>query len=309
MADLTCSPVAVYVPPLTAVDVSAVGTPQSLCTALLAIQRIASEQATLTWLSGEQQDKAILTALRNTKPPKQSTGVLLCREMRSGAVLTLVWQARRSRPAQVQAAVARVGARGAKVHCVVVGTCSVCVMFSHGACVTGASRSSTAAGELAGSVFVKPSNSAQSALHETVVIALVREQCGADAALCTLLPVDVRAVGDTLRMRRLPNDPCFSLDDLWVVAQSLARVLEVTAACRVVHLDIKPANILLDRQERRAVVIDWELAERIPADRERVVLRSVRGTRGFMVCVRHAFLLLLLLVLSLSLSVSAASCN
>ncbi|KAK3210843.1 hypothetical protein Dsin_015549 [Dipteronia sinensis] len=85
--------------------------------------------------------------------------------------------------------------------------------------------------------------------------------------------------------RRSGNNPggCLSWDLRFRVAVDVARglcYLHQDCRSRILHLDVKPENILLD-ENYRAIVADFGLSKLMNKDESRVVT-NIRGTRGYL---------------------------
>lgn len=85
------------------------------------------------------------------------------------------------------------------------------------------------------------------------------------------------------RRRRSRRGGCLSWDLRYRVARDVAKALAYLhhdCRSRVLHLDVKPENILLD-ENYRAVVSDFGLSRLMGKD-ESQILTTIRGTRGYL---------------------------
>ncbi|CAL1359307.1 unnamed protein product [Linum trigynum] len=80
-----------------------------------------------------------------------------------------------------------------------------------------------------------------------------------------------------------PNPRCLTFDLRYRVAIDVAKALNyLHSDCRsrILHLDVKPENILLD-ENHRAIVSDFGLSKLMRRDESRVIT-NIRGTRGYL---------------------------
>src|SRR5439155_19127707 len=81
---------------------------------------------------------------------------------------------------------------------------------------------------------------------------------------------------------RLARQPRLSVDAVRRILGEVADALDYAHACGVVHRDIKPDNILIDRASGRALVTDFGIA-RAAAGETRITLTGVAvGTPAYM---------------------------
>lgn len=94
------------------------------------------------------------------------------------------------------------------------------------------------------------------------------------------LAVD-EVVGDTLqhRLNRIEREP-LTLDEKLRISGSLARAVELLSMARVIHGDIKPANIMINTEaSSAAVLIDFSCAAMVGGDGNAV--RPAGGSEGY----------------------------
>src|SRR5690348_1095018 len=81
---------------------------------------------------------------------------------------------------------------------------------------------------------------------------------------------------------RLTRPPRLSVDAIRRILAEVADALDYAHACGVVHRDIKPDNILLDRATGRALVTDFGIARAAAVDARLTVTGVAVGTPAYM---------------------------
>jgi protein kinase-like protein len=82
--------------------------------------------------------------------------------------------------------------------------------------------------------------------------------------------------------QRLARQPRLSIDAVRRILSEVADALDYAHACGVVHRDIKPDNILLDRSSGRAVVTDFGIARAAAGDARLTLTGVAVGTPAYM---------------------------
>jgi serine/threonine protein kinase len=81
---------------------------------------------------------------------------------------------------------------------------------------------------------------------------------------------------------RLERDPRLSLDEALDVAEQCLAGLQAAHAQGLIHRDVKPANVLLERGTGRAVLIDFGLVRRLDDAARRTAPGTILGTADYM---------------------------
>ena len=112
--------------------------------------------------------------------------------------------------------------------------------------------------------------------------AIIHRLVTSDPRLTTFLPHVISATNDYLVTTRYPSDLVCSIEDIVIVLHDVATALDMCHSQGLLHLDVKPANILLDRVRRRARLIDFNISRFLPPGMLQIFLTKPVGTRWYM---------------------------
>ena len=85
------------------------------------------------------------------------------------------------------------------------------------------------------------------------------------------------------RYMRYPDQPALSLPEVLDIALQLADILHHLAQHRVIHKDIKPANILLHPESKHVQLIDFSIASLLPKETQELQSpESLEGTLAYL---------------------------
>ncbi|MGB3534054.1 MAG: AAA family ATPase [Microcoleaceae cyanobacterium] len=85
-----------------------------------------------------------------------------------------------------------------------------------------------------------------------------------------------------ISLKKYMNDKCINISDFLIIAIQITEILDQLYQNRVIHKDIKPANILIDPDTKEVKLIDFSIASLLPKETQKLQNPNVlEGTLGY----------------------------